>query len=177
MRAIILDRDGVINHDSDDFIKSPEEWLPIPGSIRAIAKLFQAGFAIFVVTNQSGLARKLFDETTLAAMHAKLRHEVSLAGGKITDIIYCPHAAKDQCLCRKPKTGMLQKIEQDYQINLAQAFFIGDSQSDIDAAKAHGCVPILVKTGKGERTLQAKANPNVAVYADLAHAIETILLT
>jgi len=176
MKAIILDRDGVINFDSDDYIKSPAEWQAIPGSLEAIAKLTQAGYSVFIATNQSGLARKFFDLATLSAIHAKLLAQVTTAGGHIQDIFFCPHHPDDACPCRKPKSGLLEKIEKKYNLDLKNAYFIGDNISDIHAALAHGCKPILVKTGKGERTLQANPNLNVSVYTDLSAAIDAILL-
>ncbi|MDD5228818.1 MAG: D-glycero-beta-D-manno-heptose 1,7-bisphosphate 7-phosphatase [Methylococcales bacterium] len=153
-RYILLDRDGVINHDSDNFIKSPDEWLPIDGSLEAITLLNQHGFRVIIISNQSGLARGLFDEKTLNAIHDKMRHAVELEGGKIEAIYFCPHQTSDLCECRKPKVGLLKQFAADYDVDLTKVSFIGDSLRDIQAAQAVGSTPILVKTGNGTKTLQ-----------------------
>lgn len=153
-RYILLDRDGVINHDSDEFIKSPEEWLPIENSLEAIALLNQHGFHIVVITNQSGLARGLFDKKTLNSIHEKMSEAVSKFGGAIEAIYFCPHQAEDCCECRKPKAGLLKQFADDYDVDLKDVCFIGDSLRDIQAAQASGAIPILVKTGNGAKTLQ-----------------------
>jgi D-glycero-D-manno-heptose 1,7-bisphosphate phosphatase len=152
-KLIILDRDGVINQDSDDYIKSLDEWIPIPGSIDAIARLSQAGFTIAVATNQSGIGRGLFDLDELEKMHNKLNSLVNDAGGAIAGIFYCPHRPEDQCSCRKPKSGLLNAIEHELEINVAGAWLVGDSLRDLQAGAEKNCVPVLVKTGKGENTL------------------------
>jgi D-glycero-D-manno-heptose 1,7-bisphosphate phosphatase len=176
---IILDRDGVINYDSDDYIKSPEEWIPIPGSLEAIARLNWAGYYILLVTNQSGIARKLFDETTLDLIHKKMQDALLAVGGHIEGVFYCPHQPKDHCSCRKPKNGLFKSIINDYKIDLQGVPAIGDKLSDIQAARAAGCRPILVRTGRGEKTLAENAGQpdlkNVPVYADLAAAVAAIL--
>ena len=180
MKLVILDRDGVINHDSDDYIKSAEEWVPIEGSIEAIAKLSRLGFTIVVATNQSGLARGLFDLDDLEAMHFKLTDRVETRGGNIAAIFYCPHGPDDGCTCRKPKTGLVDAIEVEFDICAEGAPFIGDSLKDLQAAVAKGCLPILVRSGKGEATLAKLANDNiegledVPVFADLAAAADYI---
>ncbi len=153
-RYILLDRDGVINHDSDEFIKSPEEWLPIDGSLDAIALLNQHGFRVVIISNQSGLTRGLFDEKTLSAIHDKMRGAVAEFGGQIEAIYFCPHQAADDCKCRKPKAGLLTQFATDYDVDLSKITFIGDSLRDIQAAQAVGAIPILVKTGNGVKTLQ-----------------------
>lgn len=176
MKLIILDRDGVINFDSNDYIKSPEEWMPIPGSLEAIAALNKANFRVIVATNQSGVSRGLFTEQTLAAIHAKMMAMLHTAGGHIDKIFYCPHAPIDQCNCRKPKTGLFEIIANTYQISLKSVPAIGDSLRDIHAAQAAGCKPILVKTGKGMQTLAM--NPelnNILVFNNLAAAVNSIL--
>lgn len=150
---IVLDRDGVINFDSDDYIKNADEWKPIPGSIEAIAKLSKAGYSIAIATNQSGISRGLFDLDDLEAMHEKLTSLVEDEGGRISGIFYCPHLPDDDCHCRKPKTGLLDEIEIQFGTKLDGAPFIGDSEKDLQAATTKGCTPILVKTGKGTATL------------------------
>ena len=155
MKIILLDRDGVINQDRDDYIKSPAEWQPIPGSVEAIADLHTAGFSVFVITNQSGLARGLFDVATLDAMHAKMNNLVVAAGGKIEKIYYCPHHPDDGCMCRKPQVQLLLDLQQDYpEADFTQAYFVGDTIKDIVAAQNIAATPILVRTGKGKKKLK-----------------------
>lgn len=153
-KYILLDRDGVINHESETFIKSPEEWLPINGSLEAIALLNQHGFCVVVITNQSGLARGLFDEKTLSKIHDKMCDAVIEFGGTIEAIYFCPHQAVDLCECRKPKAGLLKQFAADYVVDLKNVVFIGDSLRDIQAGQSVGVTPILVKTGNGLKTLQ-----------------------
>lgn len=178
MSLIILDRDGVINHDSDDFIKTPAEWEPIEGSLEAIAKLTYAGYRVVVITNQSGIARGLLDVDTLSRIHSKMRRMVSQLGGKLEAIIYCPHGPDDDCNCRKPLDGAFKELAHRLRIDLNNVPAIGDSLRDLQAAQSVGAKPILVKTGKGERTL---ANPDlpddIPVYADLAAAVDALLET
>lgn len=176
MKLAILDRDGVINFDSDQFIKSPEEWRPIPGSLDAIARLNQAGFHVVIATNQSGLGRGLFDMATLNAMHAKLQRVLTQAGGRIDAIFYCPHAADASCTCRKPSPGMLIAIGERFNTALADVPVIGDGLRDLQAAAAVGAQPILVRTGKGEKTLKDGNLPaGTRTYADLAAAAQALL--
>ncbi len=153
MKLIILDRDGVINEDSDDYIKSVEEWIPIPGSIEAIAALSSAGYTIVVATNQSGIARKYFDEYELAAMHQKMSTLVEDAGGEISGVFFCPHGPDDGCECRKPGLGLIKQIETEFGTSVEGSPFVGDTAKDILLAKLAGCCPVLVKTGKGVATL------------------------
>ncbi len=153
-KYLLLDRDGVINHDSDEFIKSPEEWLPIEKSLEAIVHLNQHDYKIVVITNQSGLARGLFDEKTLNNIHQKMRDELAKIGGEIEAIYFCPHQAADCCDCRKPKAGLLRQFAADYNVDLSEIYFIGDSLRDIHAAQYAGAKPALVKTGNGAKTLQ-----------------------
>jgi len=150
---IFLDRDGVINEDSDDYIKSADEWHAIPGSIEAIAKLSQANYQVFVITNQSGLGRGLFDALALRNMHAKMQQLVQQAGGRIHGIYYCPHKPEDNCECRKPKPGLLTQIRDETGHDLTQAYFVGDSLKDLEVAQAVGAKGVLVETGKGKKTL------------------------
>ncbi len=175
MPLIILDRDGVINQDSDDFIKSPAEWEPIEGSLEAIARLNYAGYRVVVVTNQSGIARGLLDIATLGRIHNKMRRMLAQAGGKIEAILFCPHGPDDDCECRKPKAGNFTTLANRLRINLDGVPVIGDSLRDIQAAQSVGAKPILVKTGKGEKTLAAGLPDGVPVYADLAEAVNALL--
>lgn len=176
MPFIILDRDGVINYDSDAYIKSPDEWRPIPGSLEAIAKLNRFGYQVFIVTNQSGVARGLYDLQILQQIHEKLRRELAVFGGHINEIFFCPHHPEDNCNCRKPKPGLLFQIAKKYPIDLKNTYFIGDSLVDVQAAQAVGCAPILVLSGNGEKSL-AK-NPvlaNVPHFNNLATAVDYVL--
>jgi D-glycero-D-manno-heptose 1,7-bisphosphate phosphatase len=181
MKLLILDRDGVINQESPDFIKSADECVPIDGSIDAIARLHQAGYTVVIATNQSGLARGKFDLDDLEAMHAKITQLVEAAGGEISAIFYCPHAPDDNCKCRKPKPGLLDAIEAEFNISAEGAPFIGDSLRDLQAAIAKGCRPLLVKTGNGQITLSDLAAntepllPDVSVFDDLAAATDYLL--
>jgi D-glycero-D-manno-heptose 1,7-bisphosphate phosphatase len=172
MKLIILDRDGVINYDSDQYIKSPEEWRPIPGSLDAVARLTQWGWRVVVATNQSGVGRGLFEMDTLNAIHDKMLRAAAHAGGRIDSIFFCPHTNADKCSCRKPKPGMLKEIAQRYNLDLAGVPAIGDSLRDLQAAVAVGAQPILVLTGKGQKTLLDPALPkDVPVFPDLAAAV------
>lgn len=178
MKLIILDRDGVINQDSDEYIKSPEEWIPLPGSLEAIAKLNRAGYTIAVASNQSGLARGYFELKDLSAMHRKMERLLAGLGGQIDAIFYCPHGPKDGCDCRKPKPGMLREIGERFQVNLQEVIFIGDTLSDMKAATAAGVSPVLVRTGKGEITEMLLAENNfshVPVYDNLLAAVDSVL--
>ena len=167
-RYIILDRDGVINQDSDQYIKSPEEWIPLPGSLEAIARLNQAGFAVAVATNQSGIARGLFDELALNAMHQKLHHELSRFGAHLDLIAYCPHGPDDGCSCRKPEPGLYLQIAARWGISLEGVPIVGDSLRDLQAALTVGANPILVRTGKGRETeKQLDRLPPIPVFDDL----------
>ena len=175
-KLIILDRDGVINYDSDQFIKSPDEWRPIPGSIEAIARLNHAGFRVVVATNQSGLGRGLFDMATLIAIHDKMHKALANAGGRIDAVFYCPHTADAACDCRKPKAGMLIEIGQRFGVDLTGVPCVGDSVRDLAAADAVGGQPILVLTGKGEKTLREGDFPkNTIIFPDLAFVATALL--
>lgn len=176
MKLIILDRDGVINEDSDDYIKSPEEWVPIPGSLEAIARLTRAGYRIAVATNQSGLARGLFDRDALQRIHDKMRGAVAAAGGEIAAIFFCPHGPDDGCACRKPQPGLLRDIGAHFHVDLGGVSAVGDSLRDVQAAQAVGARPILVRTGKGENTvMRGEGLAGVDIYADLAAAADALL--
>ncbi|MBS0321346.1 MAG: D-glycero-beta-D-manno-heptose 1,7-bisphosphate 7-phosphatase [Proteobacteria bacterium] len=175
-KLIVLDRDGVINRDSDQFIKSPDEWVPIPGSIEAIARLHHAGYRVVVATNQSGLGRGLFDMAMLNAIHEKMHRAVAQAGGRIDAIFYCPHSADSQCDCRKPKPGMLLEIGRRFNVELAGTPSVGDSLRDLDAAATVGAQPMLVLTGKGEKTLREGGFPaNTVIFPDLAFAVAALI--
>ncbi len=169
-RLIILDRDGVINQDSDDYIKSVDEFIPLPGSLEAIAQLCQADYAVMVATNQSGIARQFFTLETLKAMHAKLQLLLAPLGGKIAQFYYCPHGPDEQCTCRKPKPGMIIQIAHDFfpaDGSLSRVFVVGDSLRDLQAGRAAGAQVALVKTGKGIRSLEKIARENLSEYAQL----------
>lgn len=168
MKLLILDRDGVINEDSDAYIKSVAEWLPLPGAIEAIAQLSRAGWTVAVATNQSGIARGYYDLATLDAMHERLRALVAEQGGEVGLIVYCPHGPDDACTCRKPRPGMLQTIGQHYGQALANVWFVGDSLTDLQTALAVGAQPVLVKTGKGLRTLAKDLPTSTLIFDDLA---------
>lgn len=176
MKLIILDRDGVINHDSDEFIKSPDEWIPIPGSLEAIARLNQAGYRVVVATNQSGIARGLFNIVTLNAIHQKMHVAAQRVGADIDAVFFCPHAADDNCDCRKPKAGLLQEIARRFDLSLKNVPNVGDSLRDLQAGFVAGCTPYLVLTGKGEKT-QAKGGlpPGTTVHRDLAAVVDELL--
>lgn len=176
MKLVILDRDGVINFDSDNYIKTVDEWQPIPGSIEAIATLSKAGFDICVATNQSGLARGYFTPETLTAMHDKMTSLVTEAGGHINLIEHCPHGPDDGCNCRKPLPGMIENILSKYpQIRAESVYVVGDSLRDLQAGVAAGCKALLVKTGKGERTLEKGGLPDrTAVCENLNSAVDII---
>ena len=166
---IILDRDGVINVDSEDYIKAPEEWRALPGSLQAIAKLNTAGHKVVVATNQSGLGRGFYDEATLTAIHAKMQAELAAVGGHLDGIYYCPHQPDDHCDCRKPKPGLLQQIAADFPDLFADAVLIGDSSRDLEAAHSAGIKAALVKTGNGVKTLKQGIDLKIIpVYDDLA---------
>ena len=176
MQLIILDRDGVINEDSDEFIKSPSEWQPLRGSLEAIAQLHRAGWHVVVATNQSGIARQLLSLDTLARIHETMHRCVIESGGMIDAVFFCPHGPDDGCNCRKPKPGMFHDIAERLRVDLQGVPVIGDSLRDIQAAEAAGATPILVKTGKGSRTARnPELNPKVAIFDDLYSAVNHLL--
>ena len=176
VKLIVLDRDGVTNHDSDAFIKSPDEWRPIPGSLEAIARLNHAGYRVVIATNQSGIGRRLLDMTTLANIHEKMHRALALAGGRIDAVFFCPHTADAQCECRKPRCGMLKEIGMRFSVDMAGVPCVGDSLRDLQCAEGVGAQPLLVLTGKGERTLAAGNLPaNTMVFPDLAFAVSALL--
>lgn len=176
MTFIILDRDGVINYDSDEYIKSPDEWHAIPGSLDAIAQLNRSGFRVLVATNQSGVARGYYDLETLDDIHEKFIRELAAVGGHIDEIFFCPHHPDEKCICRKPKPGMLYQIEEKYPIDFASTYFIGDSFVDVQAAQTVGCRPLLVLSGKGQRSIEQYPElltiPN---FQNLAEAVDYVI--
>lgn len=180
LKLVILDRDGVINEDSDAFVKSESEWIPLSGAITAMAELCKAGFTLVVATNQSGLARNLFDLDDLEAMHAKMGQLVEAQGGQVSAVFYCPHGPEDGCNCRKPKSGLIDAIEAEFDTSASGVPLVGDSLRDLEAGINKGCDPILVLTGKGEKTHSAiQQNPpawadRLVVCADLAAAAKHI---
>ncbi|MDM8561269.1 D-glycero-beta-D-manno-heptose 1,7-bisphosphate 7-phosphatase [Candidatus Parabeggiatoa sp. HSG14] len=176
MQLIILDRDGVINHDSDEYIKSPDEWQPIPGSLEAIARLNQGGYRVVIITNQSGLARGLFTLDDLNQIHSKMLKQLSNIGGTIEAIFFCPHGDKENCRCRKPRPGMFYDLNNRLSIGLVNVPAIGDSLRDLQAAKTVNAQPILVLTGKGQQTLiNIKGIMDVPVYNNLATFVDNLL--
>ncbi len=176
MKLIILDRDGVINHDSAQFIKNPTEWQPIAGSLEAIARLNQAGYRVLVATNQSGVGRGLFDMPTLNAIHSKMHKACAQVGAHIDAVFFCPHTSENHCHCRKPKTGMFEEIANRYNTNLADVPVVGDSLRDLQPAAAMGARPYLVLTGKGEKTRETGGLPEgTQIFPDLAAVVTALL--
>jgi D-glycero-D-manno-heptose 1,7-bisphosphate phosphatase len=176
MKLIILDRDGVINFDSDQFIKSPEEWKPIPGSLEAIARLNQAGYRVAVATNQSGIGRGLFDMPTLNAIHDKMHKSLAQVGGRVDAIFFCPHTNDANCECRKPKSGMIEEIAARFGVSLKGVPAVGDSLRDLEAAGRLGAQPYLVLTGKGTKTQVKGGLPEgTLIYPDLASVVSSLL--
>lgn len=178
MKLIILDRDGVINYDSDAFIKSPQEWVPIPGSLEAVARLNQAGYRVVVATNQSGIARGLLTMVTLNTIHQKMHEAAQQVGAHFDAVFFCPHASVDNCDCRKPKPGMLNALAKRLEISLKGVPTVGDSLRDLQAGFVCGCVPYLVLTGKGEKSRDAGGlPPGTRIYTDLAAVVDHLLAT
>jgi D-glycero-D-manno-heptose 1,7-bisphosphate phosphatase len=181
-KLIILDRDGVINEDSDAYVKSVDEWIPIPGSIEAIGRLSQAGYTVVVATNQSGIGRGLFDLDDLEAMHAKLSDLVLDAGGELAGIFYCPHKPEDNCNCRKPASGLFDAIAKEFNLELLTGCpMVGDSLRDLQAGLSHNCTPILVRTGKGKKIesllmeQEDQALQNALIFDDLSLVVDYLL--
>ena len=176
MKLVILDRDGVINHDSDEYIKSPEEWIPIAGSLEAIARLHREGYKIIVATNQSGVGRGLYDMDMLGRIHARMLEAVRAKGGEIDAIFFCPHKPEDECDCRKPRPGLMLEIAERLKANLAGVYAVGDSERDVQAARAVAARPVLLRTGKGKRALKkSKLLADVPVFDDLAAFTDGLL--
>lgn len=176
MALVILDRDGVINYDSDDYIKSPDEWQPIPGSLEAIARLNKAGYRVVVASNQSSIGHRIIDIETLNAIHDRMRTQLGEVGGHIEAVFFCPHRPRDHCQCRKPRPGMLIDIGNRLRVPLDGVPVVGDAERDIEAAQAVGARPMLVLTGQGRQLAERGAfRERVEVYEDLAHAAEAII--
>lgn len=176
LKLVILDRDGVINQDSDNYIKSVDEFLPLPGSLEAIARLNQSGYRVAVATNQSGIGRGFYDVATLDAMHDKLRRLLAAVGGEVEMIAFCPHGPDEDCGCRKPKPGMYLEIARRMDVSLVGVPVIGDSLRDLQAAQAVGARPMLVRTGKGKRTIaRGEGLEGIPIYTDLAAAVDQLL--
>ena len=176
MPIIILDRDGVINYDSADYIKSADEWLPIPGSLEAISQLSQNGYRIIIVSNQSGISRRKLTIDDLNSIHQKMMLHLTQSGGSIEAIVFCPHGPRQGCDCRKPKPGMLLDVANRLHISLKEVYFVGDSQRDIDAAQVVGAKPVLVRTGNGAVLEDSGNMPvDVPVYTDLAEFVDNLL--
>lgn len=177
MTLIILDRDGVINVDSDEYIKSPDEWHPIPGSLEAIARLNKAGYIVTVATNQSGIGRGYYSVATLEAIHKKMQDALAAVGGHIDKIVYCPHSPDDHCDCRKPQPGMIKQLAKEYAENPSNILMIGDARRDLEAAHAAGARTILVLTGKGAKTFTDHPEflKNIPVFKNLKEAVDDLL--
>lgn len=176
MKLILLDRDGVINRDSPNYVKTPEEWIPIEGSLEAIAQLYKAGWHIYVVSNQSVLGRGLLTINTLISIHEKMQQLLSQHGANVDALFFCPHRPEDQCRCRKPRTALLEDIALRLQISLVDVPFVGDTEKDINAAKVVGARPMLVRSGQGNATLERGDVPSdVPVFDDLLAATRNLL--
>ena len=176
VKLIVLDRDGVVNHDSTQYIKSPDEWRPIPGSMEAIARLNHAGFRVVVATNQSGVGRGMYDMATLNAIHEKMHKALAQVGGRLDAVFFCPHTADAKCECRQPRPGMLHESGRRFGVEMTGVPVVGDGLRDLQAADAVGAQPILVLTGKGEKTLRDGGFPkNTVIFPDLAFAASALL--
>ena len=179
MKLVILDRDGTLNEDSADYIKSPDEWVPLPGALEAVARLNHAGWHVAIASNQSGLGRGLFDEATLNAIHAKMHQMLALVGGRVDAVFYCPHTPDDACHCRKPEPGLFEQIGERYGIDLHHVPSVGDSARDMVAGLAAGCEAHLVLTGKAApyrgATLPDSFPKETRAHADLAAFAEYLL--
>lgn len=176
MRLVILDRDGVINRESDAYIKSPDEWIPLPGSLEAIAELNRAGFTVVVASNQAGVGRGLFDREALERIHGRMTQALAEKGAHLDGIFFCPHHPDDHCDCRKPKPGLLKQISAKFSVPLDRVPVIGDSLRDLEAARAVGARPILVRSGYGEKTLQQlDQTADIEIFRDLAAAAAALI--
>lgn len=176
-KLVVLDRDGVVNLDSDQFIKTPDEWIPIDGSLEAIAALNQAGYRVVIASNQSGIGRGLFEMSALNAMHEKMHKALANLGGRVDAVFFCPHTAADCCDCRKPKAGMLEQLAERFGVELKGVPLVGDSLRDLEAGLAVGCTPHLVLTGKGRKTEQKGGLPPGTLIHDDLRAFARWLLT
>jgi D-glycero-D-manno-heptose 1,7-bisphosphate phosphatase len=182
MRLVVLDRDGVINRDSDDYIKSPDEWEPIPGSLEAIARLCRDDYKVVIATNQSGVGRGMFSMDTLNKIHVRMLEAVREKGGEIEAVFFCPHTPEDRCSCRKPRPGMLLEIQERLKASLAGVPMVGDALRDVEAAQAVNGLPVLLRTGKGSRTIDALSAEevrdrlmHVPIFDDLSAFVDALL--
>lgn len=175
-RLVILDRDGVINEESDAYVKSVDEWIPVPGSLEAIVRLNAAGYHTALATNQAGVARGLLTEAELGAIHRHIDAVLDGMGGRLDPVVYSTDGPDSDSPRRKPGPGMLLEIAAAFDVDLAGVPFVGDSWRDVQAARAAGATPVLVRTGKGAATLAAGDDlSDVAVYDDLAAFADAVL--
>jgi D-glycero-D-manno-heptose 1,7-bisphosphate phosphatase len=178
---VILDRDGVINKESAEFVKNPDEWIPIEGSLEAIARICRAGYAVAIITNQSGIARRLFTTADLNDIHIKMLQQLKDLGGDIEAILFCPHGPDDGCQCRKPKPGLFEELVNRMSVRLDNVYAVGDSERDLIAAHAAGAKPVLVTTGNGKKTREDIAGyksrwvENLPVFENLAAFADYLL--
>lgn len=176
IKLIVLDRDGVINEDLEKPVATADEWVPIPGSLEAIARLHQNGWSVAVATNQSGLGRGIIDLSTLHQIHQRMHEMVNQSGGKIDVVAFCPHTDSDDCACRKPAPGMLYTISERLDVELSNVVIVGDSLRDMQAAMAAAATPVIVRTGKGQKTLDNhKGLEHIPAYDDLASYVDALL--
>ncbi|HIV72087.1 MAG TPA: D-glycero-beta-D-manno-heptose 1,7-bisphosphate 7-phosphatase [Candidatus Aquabacterium excrementipullorum] len=182
MKLVILDRDGTINHERDDYIKSPEEWVPLPGAIEAIARLNHAGWHVVVATNQSGIGRGLFDMAAMNAMHAKMHQMLARHGGRVDAVFFCPHTPEDQCTCRKPQPGLFKMIGERFNVSLDEVPMVGDLPRDVLAAQSVGCEPHLVRTGQAASMTDVelvdlrRQVPDLTIHPDLSAFADFLIL-
>jgi D-glycero-D-manno-heptose 1,7-bisphosphate phosphatase len=182
MKLVILDRDGTINHERDDYIKSSEEWVPLPGAMEAIARLNHAGWHVVVATNQSGIGRGLFDMAALNAMHAKMHQLLAKQGGRVDAVFFCPHTPEDQCICRKPQPGLFNMIGERFGVALDGVPMVGDLPRDVLAAQSVGCEPHLVRTGQAASMSEAelielrRQVPDLTIHPDLSSFADFVIL-
>ena len=181
-KLVILDRDGTINRASDQFVKSPDEWEPLPGALEAIGRLNHAGYHVVLASNQSGLGRGLLDMAALNAVHDAMTKALARVGARLDAIFYCPHAPDEACHCRKPEPGLLEQIGERYGISLQGVPFVGDSVRDAQAAEAAGAQPHLVLTGRYAALDPAAPLPagfpvHTRVHADLSSFVDDLLHT
>ncbi len=182
MKLVILDRDGTINHERDDYIKSPEEWVPLPGAIEAIARLNHAGWHVVVATNQSGIGRGLFDMAAMNAMHAKMHQMLARHGGRVDAVFFCPHTPEDQCTCRKPQPGLFKMIGERFNVSLDDVPMVGDLPRDVLAAQSVGCEPHLVRTGQAAAMTDVelvdlrRQVPGLTIHPDLSAFADFLIL-
>lgn len=179
MKIVILDRDGTLNYNSDEYIKSPEEWRPLPGALEAVGRMNHAGYHVVLAINQSGLGRGLLDVASLNAIHKHMLKQLAMVGGRIDAIFYCPHTSEDGCTCRKPLPGLIEQVVERFGIEIQDTPFVGDSLRDMQAAQAAGCQPHLVTTGRSEALrgspLPATFPAETQVHTDLNAFVDVLL--